>query len=83
MTYGTSARSVRAIDPTAIQANHSFAHVQHVKELGKKFVQELEEFFVNYHDLEGEEYKVLDVKGPTEARRRIEDGIKKRRKKKS
>src|SRR6201985_499387 len=29
------------------EANHSYAHVRHVKELGKKFVQELEEFFVN------------------------------------
>src|ERR1700747_1913908 len=37
------------------EANHSYAHVRHVKELGKKFVKELEEFFVNYHELEGEE----------------------------
>ena len=47
------------------EANHSYAHVRHVKELGKKFVQELEEFFVNYHALDGEEYKVLQVKGPS------------------
>src|SRR5579871_2994917 len=64
------------------EANHSYAHVHHVKELGKKFVKELEEFFVNYHDLQGEKYRVLDVKGPSEARRRIEDGIRKLRKKK-
>jgi len=25
------------------EANHSYAHVHHVKELGKKFVRELEE----------------------------------------
>lgn len=57
------------------ETNHSYAHVRHVKELGKKFVKELEEFFVNYHDLDGEKYRVLDVKGPSEAQRRIEDGI--------
>ena len=50
------------------EANHSYAHVHHVKELGKKFVKELEEFFVNYHDLQGEKYRILDVKGPAEAR---------------
>ena len=64
------------------EANHSYAHVRHVKELGKKFLKELEEFFVNYHDLQGQKYRILDVKGPSEARRRIEDGEMKRRKKK-
>jgi inorganic pyrophosphatase len=62
------------------EANHSFAHVQHVKQLGKKFVKELEEFFVNYHDLGGEKYRILDVQGPAEARRRLDDGIRKKRK---
>jgi len=65
------------------EANHSYAHVRHVKELGKKFVRELEEFFVNYHDMQGQKYHVLDVKGPSEARRRIEDGMKNARKRKS
>src|SRR5690348_15893380 len=58
------------------QSNHSYAHVRHVKELGKKFVKELEEFFVNYHDIQGEKYRILDVKGPAEGRRRVEEGIK-------
>jgi inorganic pyrophosphatase len=62
--------------------NHSYAHIKHIEDLGKKFVQELEEFFVNYHDLSGKEFKILDVKGPTEARRRIQDGIKSARRKK-
>jgi inorganic pyrophosphatase len=64
------------------EANHSFAHVHHVKQLGKKFVRELEEFFVNYHRLQGEKYRILDVKGPAEARRRIADGVKNQRKRK-
>ena len=58
------------------QANHSYAFVQHIGDLGKKFVNELEEFFVNYHDMEGKEFRVLDVRGPGEARRRIKDGMK-------
>jgi inorganic pyrophosphatase len=56
-------------------ANHSYAHVKHVKDLGKKFVKELEEFFVNYHKLSGKEYRILDVRGPGQAKRRIKDGM--------
>ena len=47
------------------------------------FVRELEEFFVNDHDLRGEKYRVLDVKGPAEARRRIADGMNSVRERKS
>jgi len=57
------------------QDNHSYAHVKHVDDLGKKFVRELEEFFVNYHQLSGKQYRILDVRGPGEARRRIRQGM--------
>jgi inorganic pyrophosphatase len=57
------------------QGNHSFANVDHIRDLGKKFVRELEEFFVNYHALSGKKYRVLDVKGPNKARKRLADGI--------
>jgi inorganic pyrophosphatase len=55
--------------------NHSFADIKHIDDLGKQFVQELEEFFVDYHRLSGEQYRVLDVKGPGQARKRIADGV--------
>jgi inorganic pyrophosphatase len=55
------------------QSNHRWAHVKHIDDLGKQFVKELEEFFVNYHDLTGKKYEVIDVRGPGEACRRIED----------
>jgi inorganic pyrophosphatase len=55
--------------------NHRFADIHHVEDLGKEFVRELEEFFVNYHDLSGEKYRILDVKGPRAAAKRIDDGI--------
>jgi inorganic pyrophosphatase len=44
-------------------------------DLGKQFVNELEEFFVNYHDLSGKKYWVLGAKGPKEAERRIKEGL--------
>jgi inorganic pyrophosphatase len=55
------------------QDNHRWAHVEHIDDLGKQFVRELEEFFVNYHELTGKKYEVIDVRGPGEACRRIED----------
>lgn len=55
------------------EGNHRWAHVKHIDDLGKQFVRELEEFFVNYHDLTGKKYKVIDVRGPGEACRRIDD----------
>ena len=57
------------------KANHSFADMKHIDDLGKQFVNELEEFFVNYHELTGEKYRIIDVRGPGQARKRIEDGI--------
>lgn len=57
------------------QENHSYAFVKHVDELGKKFVPELEEFFVDYHKMLGKRYSIVAVKGPSEARRRIKDGM--------
>src|SRR5260370_25844442 len=55
--------------------NHSFADIKHVDDLGKQCVNDLEEFFVNYHDLSGKKYKILGVKGPKEAERRIKEGM--------
>jgi inorganic pyrophosphatase len=55
--------------------NHSFADIKHIDDLGKQFVQELEEFFVDDHRLSGEQYRILAVKGPGQARKRIADGV--------
>jgi inorganic pyrophosphatase len=63
------------------QANHSYARIRHIDELGKHFLRELEEFFVNYHQLQGRKYRILGASGPKEARRRIEDGIRAARRK--
>jgi inorganic pyrophosphatase len=54
--------------------DHSFADIKHIDDLGKRFVRELEDFFVNYHELSAEKYRVLGVKGPTRAQKRIADG---------
>jgi inorganic pyrophosphatase len=48
-------------------ANHMYANVRKLNDLPKQFVRELEDFFVNYHRLEGKQYKLLGCKGIAEA----------------
>lgn len=53
------------------EANHLYANIKDSRDLPKHFLLELEEFFVNYHRLEGKEFKLLGCKGPQEAREQI------------
>ena len=53
------------------QNNHELAFIKHIDDLGKKFIEEVEKFFVNYHAMSGKKYRILDAKGPKEARRRV------------
>ena len=46
------------------KGNHSYTHIKHIDELGEAFEKELEDFFVNYHQLSGKTYRILGVKGP-------------------
>ena len=54
--------------------NHSWADIKEIQDLGKQFREELEEFFVNYHKLSGEQYRVIGVKGPKAAAKCIDKG---------
>lgn len=53
-------------------SNHGFADISHINDLGKQFLHELEMFFVNYHKLQGNALRVLDVRGPSQARKCIQ-----------
>jgi inorganic pyrophosphatase len=57
------------------QDAHSWADVRTIDDLGKEFCRELEEFFVNYHSLSGEQYKVLGIKGPGQALKLVKSGM--------
>lgn len=41
------------------EANHMYANIRKLKDLPDQFLKELQDFFVNYHRLEGKEYKLL------------------------
>jgi inorganic pyrophosphatase len=58
------------------QHNHSFADIKDIDDLGKEFLDELEEFFVNYHRILGKQYEIIGVGGPRKAMRSIEVGRK-------
>jgi len=53
---------------------HSWADIETSADLGQEFCRELEVFFVNYHRLSREGYRVLGVKGPTRASKAGEVG---------
>ena len=40
-----------------------------ISDLSDKFLEELEAFFVNYHQLSGKKYRILKAVGPNKARR--------------
>jgi len=54
------------------EANHQYANVRRVRDLPSRFLHELEEFFVNYHGLEGKKYKLLGCKNSAAALRMIQ-----------
>ena len=49
------------------EANHMYSNIRKLADLPKGFLDELEDFFVNYHNLEGKKYKLLGCKGVDEA----------------
>ncbi len=54
---------------------YSWAHVKTIADLGKEFCLELEQFFVNYHSLSKQQYKILGIKGPSHARKLVKSAM--------
>jgi len=55
------------------ESNHGYAFLKKLSELGKTFVEELEQFFVNYHELSDEKFQIIDAVGPAKARKLVQD----------
>ncbi len=58
-------------------ASHSYANIRRLKDLPRKWVKELEDFFVNYHRLEGKEYRLLGCHGAQTAVRLVQEARRK------
>ena len=54
---------------------HSWADIKTLDDLGTEFCEELEDFFVNYHELSDQKYRVLGLKGPDQARKLVKSGM--------
>ena len=55
-------------------AAHEYANLRKMKDVPKRMLREIEEFFVNYHRLEGKRFKLLGRKGAKAANTLIEKG---------
>jgi inorganic pyrophosphatase len=51
--------------------SHEYANIRKLSDLPSKWMKEVEEFFVNYHDQEGKKFQLLGTKGAGEALRLI------------
>jgi inorganic pyrophosphatase len=58
------------------EANHMYANIRKLNDLPDKWLQELQDFFVNYHNLEGKKYRLLGCKGSDAAFRLIKQARK-------
>lgn len=56
--------------------NHTYSDINDVQNLNQQLLKELGQFFVNYHRLHGTKFTVLGTKGPKQARRRLEEAMK-------
>ena len=59
------------------EANHMYANVKTLEDLPKQWLKELQNFFVNYHSMEGKEYELLGCKSHDEAMALIKKSQKK------
>src|SRR5271156_5869589 len=58
------------------EMNHMYANIRKLKDLPAQWLTELQDFFVNYHGLEGKKYKLLGCKGEEVAFRLIKEAQK-------
>jgi inorganic pyrophosphatase len=58
------------------EATHVYADIKKLADLPRHFVKELEDFFVNYHKLEGKQYRLLGCGDAAEALRLIKQAKK-------
>jgi inorganic pyrophosphatase len=53
-----------------------YATVRRLEDLGRRFVEQLGEFFVNYHRLDGNKFKLKRTAGPARAKQLVRAGKK-------
>ncbi|HEY2040198.1 MAG TPA: inorganic diphosphatase [Edaphobacter sp.] len=60
MDGGKKIRNDRLV--AVAEANHIYANIRKLKDLPSQWIEELQAFFVHYHELEGKKYRLLGCK---------------------
>jgi inorganic pyrophosphatase len=58
------------------EPNHQYANVRKLKDLPSQWMKEVQDFFVNYHNLEGKKYRLLGCRGADAAMTLIKEAMK-------
>ncbi|MFT3883296.1 MAG: inorganic diphosphatase [Gemmatales bacterium] len=72
-TKGKSIRNDRLLGISEKSAEHKRIHS--IQELPIQILEQLEHFFVSYHDLDGEKFEVLSCEGPRKAKKMLAKSI--------
>jgi inorganic pyrophosphatase len=73
--HGKKERNDRLV--AVAQQSHTHSDLKNISEVNSALLKEIGEFFVNYHKQSGAKFKVLGVKGPKEATRRLDGAVQK------
>ena len=76
---GSKERNDRLV--AVAKESHTHSNIKTISDLNKRLLKELEDFFVNYHELSGSSYKVLECRGPGHALKLLQKSIANHRKK--
>ena len=64
---GKSERNDRLI--AVAEQNHSYSDLKNLNDMNRNMLDEIGQFFVNYHEARGSKFKVLGIRGPKQAYR--------------
>lgn len=70
---GKSERNDRLI--AVAEENHSYSDLKNLTDVNKTLLDDIGQFFVNYHEARGSRFKVLDIRGPKQAYRLLEKAV--------
>lgn len=57
------------------ESSHTHSDIKSIADLNKELLEEVEKFFVNYHENDGAQFRVLNCKGPDAAKKRLHKGL--------
>jgi inorganic pyrophosphatase len=71
---GNTVRNDRLLAVTT--CSHEYEQIKHIEQLGKKFLEYLTQFWVNYNALKGKQFNIRGVHGPEHASHTVQKASK-------